>query len=81
MRGLRVSLSTAKLHYGGGFALHTASSGRIAHLSEIYLRLDDGETVHLFAGDIVVQQATRHGWRNKGQHPATIAFVMLGAAR
>jgi L-alanine-DL-glutamate epimerase-like enolase superfamily enzyme len=33
------------LHYGGGFALHTASSGRIAHLSEIYLRLDDGETV------------------------------------
>jgi L-alanine-DL-glutamate epimerase-like enolase superfamily enzyme len=42
---LRVSLHTAELHYGGGFALHTASSGRIAHLSEIYLRLDDGETV------------------------------------
>jgi L-Ala-D/L-Glu epimerase len=42
---LRVSLYTAKLHYGGGFALHTASSGRIAHLSEIYLRLDDGVTV------------------------------------
>ena len=48
---------------------------------ELWLELDDGETVHLFAGDIVVQQATRHGWRNKGQHPATIAFVMLGAAR
>jgi L-alanine-DL-glutamate epimerase-like enolase superfamily enzyme len=42
---LRVSLHSAELHYGVGFALHTASSGRIAQLSEIYLRLDDGETV------------------------------------
>ena len=46
---------------------------------QLWLELDDGETVHLSAGDIVVQQATRHGWRNKGEHPATIAFVMLGA--
>jgi Cupin domain len=46
---------------------------------ELWLELDDGETVHLEAGDIVVQQATRHGWRNKGDRPATIAFVMLGA--
>jgi L-alanine-DL-glutamate epimerase-like enolase superfamily enzyme len=42
---LRVSLHSAELHYGGGFALHTASSGRVAHLSEIFLRLDDGESV------------------------------------
>ena len=47
---------------------------------ELWLELDDGATVHLVAGDIVVQQATRHGWRNKGERPATIAFVMLGAA-
>jgi hypothetical protein len=46
---------------------------------ELWLELDDGETVHLVAGDIVVQQATRHGWRNKGERPPTIAFVMLGA--
>lgn len=45
---------------------------------ELWLELDDGETVHLTAGDVVVQQATRHGWRNKGEHPATIGFVMLG---
>lgn len=44
---------------------------------ELWLELDDGATVQLAAGDIVVQQATRHGWRNKGQQPATIAFVML----
>jgi hypothetical protein len=48
---------------------------------DLWLELDDGETVHLSAGDIVVQQATRHGWRNKTERPATIAFVMLGAQR
>jgi len=48
---------------------------------ELWLELDDGEAVHLSAGDIVVQQATRHGWRNKSERPATIAFVMLGADR
>jgi hypothetical protein len=46
---------------------------------ELWLELDDSETVHLVAGDIVVQQATRHGWRNKSGRPATIAFFMLGA--
>jgi hypothetical protein len=46
---------------------------------ELWLEVDDGETVKLTAGDIVVQQATRHGWRNKGTRAATIAFVMLGA--
>src|SRR5216683_1087116 len=42
---LRVSLHRADLHYGGGLVLHTASSGSIPHLTEIYLRLDDGETI------------------------------------
>ena len=42
---MRVSLHSADLHYGGGLVLHTASSGSIARLTEIYLRLDDGETV------------------------------------
>lgn len=45
---------------------------------ELWLELDDGEPSRLSAGDLVVQQATRHGWRNKGTRPATIAFVMLG---
>ena len=48
---------------------------------ELWLELDDGNAVHLRAGDIVVQQATRHGWRNKSQRPATVVFFMLGAAR
>lgn len=45
---------------------------------ELWLEVDDGMIVHLAAGDIVVQQATRHAWRNKGQKPAIMAYVMLG---
>ena len=42
---MRVSLHSADLHYGGSLVLHTASSGSIARLTEIYLRLADGETI------------------------------------
>lgn len=42
------------------------------------LELDDGATVALAPGDTVIQQATRHAWRNPGATPATIAFIMLG---
>ena len=42
---MRVSLHSADLHYGGGLVLHTASSGSIPHLKEVYLRLDDDETI------------------------------------
>lgn len=46
---------------------------------EIWLELDDGETVHLKQRDTFVQQGARHGWRNKGSRPATLAFVLVGA--
>jgi len=62
-----------------GSGMHATASIDYAILldGELWLELDDGETVHLHAGDIVIQQATRHCWRNKGERPATIAFVML----
>jgi L-alanine-DL-glutamate epimerase-like enolase superfamily enzyme len=40
---MRVSLHAAELQYGGGLVLHTASSGSVAHLTELYLCLRDGE--------------------------------------
>jgi hypothetical protein len=46
---------------------------------EIWLELDDGQTVHLRRGDTVVQQGARHAWRNRGTKPATIAVVLTGA--
>jgi hypothetical protein len=46
---------------------------------EVWLELDDGKTIHLKQHDTVVQQGARHGWRNKSDTPATLAFVLLGA--
>ncbi|MFF3334030.1 cupin domain-containing protein [Streptomyces sp. NPDC002888] len=48
---------------------------------EVVLELDDGHLTPLSAGDIVVQNGTRHGWRNHGTRPATVAFVLVGAER
>lgn len=46
---------------------------------EIWLELDDGALVHLKHNDLVVQQGARHAWRNRGNSPATLAFVLIGA--
>lgn len=46
---------------------------------QIVLELDDGETVTLNAGDTFVNQGVRHAWRNPGDAPATVSFVMMGA--
>ena len=63
----------------GGSMMHTTQTldYGIVLDGELWLELDGGETARLQPGDIVVQQATRHGWRNKGTRPATIAFVMF----
>ncbi|BCH35708.1 hypothetical protein MesoLjLc_76380 [Mesorhizobium sp. L-8-10] len=45
----------------------------------VVLELDDGKTVELHPGDTVVQQGTRHAWRNPASEPATISVVLLGA--
>jgi len=48
---------------------------------EIWLELDDGAKVHLKPGDCVIQNGTRHAWRNEGSEPCYIASVMIGAER
>jgi hypothetical protein len=48
---------------------------------EVWLELDDGKQVHLKPHDIVIQNGTRHAWRNKSDKPATMAFVLIGANR
>ncbi len=48
---------------------------------EISLELDDGKQVHLKRHDTVIQNGTRHAWRNKSDKPATLAFVLIGAER
>ena len=46
---------------------------------EMILELDDGATVTLRTGDTVVQNGTRHRWRNEGSVPATLAYFICGA--
>jgi mannose-6-phosphate isomerase-like protein (cupin superfamily) len=46
---------------------------------EMILELDDGATVTLRPGDTVVQNGTRHRWRNEGSVPATLAYFICGA--
>lgn len=51
----------------------------VVYEGEIWLELDDGETLHLNPGDVVVQNGTRHAWRNKGPKPVTMLFFLNGA--
>lgn len=48
---------------------------------ELWLELDDGEVRHLKAGDIVIQNGTRHAWRNRSNQPSTMIAVLIGATR
>ena len=46
---------------------------------ELWLELDNGEQRLVRAGDVVIQNGTRHAWRNKSEQPAKALFFMLGA--
>jgi len=51
----------------------------VVYEGQIWLELDDSETLHLKPGDVVVQNGTRHAWRNKGTKPVTMLFFLNGA--
>ena len=46
----------------------------------IVLELDDGAEVTLHPGDTVVQNGTRHRWKNLGDKPARLALFICGAS-
>jgi quercetin dioxygenase-like cupin family protein len=45
---------------------------------EIDMELD-GSSVHLKAGDVLVQRGTIHNWINRGSAPCVIAIVLIAA--
>jgi quercetin dioxygenase-like cupin family protein len=47
---------------------------------EMWLELDNGESRLVKAGDIVVQNGTRHAWRNKSDRVVRALFVMIGVS-
>jgi mannose-6-phosphate isomerase-like protein (cupin superfamily) len=46
---------------------------------EIDMELDNS-SVHLKAGDVLVQRGTIHNWINRGSEPCVMAFVLIDAA-
>ena len=45
---------------------------------EIDMDMDES-SIHLKAGDVVIQRGTNHSWVNRGTEPARIAFVLVDA--
>jgi mannose-6-phosphate isomerase-like protein (cupin superfamily) len=48
---------------------------------EMTLELDDGKVIHLRQGDCIVQNGTRHRWRNPLPEPCLMAYVSVGGKR
>jgi quercetin dioxygenase-like cupin family protein len=48
---------------------------------EVWLELDNGEEVHVRAGDTVVQNGTRHAWHNKSSETCRMVVCLIGANR
>ncbi|TAL52850.1 cupin domain-containing protein [Pandoraea sp.] len=66
---------------GSGFHITDSIDYDIILSGELTLELDDGETRELRAGDIVIQNGTRHAWRNRSAQPAVMASILLDAKR
>ena len=77
-----------------GTAFHITSfapgSARVPHRTEsldyvivlsgtLDMELDEGRTVSLSAGDVVVQRGTTHAWINTGDTHAIVAFILIDA--
>ena len=72
-----------KQYLGDDYGMHTTDTidFDVILSGEIWLELDDGVEVHLKAGDCVVQNGTRHAWRNRGTEPCLMAVFAIGANR
>jgi Cupin domain len=76
----QISPGLAELFEADNPGMHTTPTVDyvIVLRGQIWMELDDGAIVALGTGDTVVQNRTRHAWRNLGDQPATMAFVMIG---
>ncbi len=71
---------SAAIEPGTGGMHTTASIDFIVVLQgTVVLDLDDGSSVRLSSGDTVIQNGTRHRWRNPTGEPAVLAMALVGA--
>jgi len=70
------------VYYGPGVAPRNHRTDSIDYAvvisGEIDMELDVG-SVHLKAGDVVVQRGTIHNWVNNGKEPCIIAFSLIAS--
>jgi mannose-6-phosphate isomerase-like protein (cupin superfamily) len=61
--------------------MHTTTTIDVEYVvsGRVVLELDDGATIELGPGDTVVQNGTRHAWRNPFDEPCTLVVVLIGA--
>jgi Cupin domain len=64
--------------FGPGVAPRNSIDYAVVISGEIDMELDVG-SVHLKAGDVLVQRGTIHNWVNKGAEPCVIAFALIAA--
>lgn len=61
--------------------MHTTASIDFEYVvsGRVVLELDDGATRELGPGDTVIQNGTRHAWRNPFDEPCTMVVALVGA--
>jgi mannose-6-phosphate isomerase-like protein (cupin superfamily) len=61
--------------------MHTTASVDFEFIvsGRVVLELDDGATRELGPGDTVIQNGTRHAWRNPFDEPCTMVVALVGA--
>ena len=70
------------VEYGPGVAPRNHRTESIDYAIVMSGEIDmdlDGTTVHLKAGDVLVQRGTIHNWNNRGTEPCLVAFVLVAA--
>jgi quercetin dioxygenase-like cupin family protein len=70
------------IEYGSGVAPRNHRTSTIDYAVVISGEIDmelDNETVHLRAGDVLVQRGTIHNWVNRETEPCVIAFALIAA--
>lgn len=76
---LVMSPGLAELFEAEDPAMHTTPTVDYAVVMDGEIVLDlDGDSTVVRQGDVVVQNGTRHAWRNPGPTPVTVFFVLLG---
>jgi len=65
----------------GTSGMHTTDSVDygVVLKGNMILELDDGKTVDLEAGDVIIQNGTRHAWHPQGK--CTMLWVLIGVER